>query len=416
MSNYTVRFRNTASHPSQHKFINSEAKRKIIRAGRRGGKTTGVAQLALKYFLAGLRPIYATPTQDQIDAFWFEITRALAGPIEAGVYYKNETRHLVELPGTKQRIRAKTAWNADTLRGDYADLLILDEFQLMHESTWQEVGAPMLADNNGDAVFIYTPPSRRSRSATKADDPRHASKMYKRAEADDSGRWEAFYFTSLENPFISQEAISELSDDMTALSYRQEFLAIDEDEMPGALWNRKLIDDTRIPIAQRPEMTRIVIAVDPPGGATECGIVACGRDKMRHGYALEDGSLKGSPAVWGQKVVDLYDAWEADAIVAETNYGGDMVKNVIDGVRPGLPFKKVHASRGKLVRAEPVAARFENGLGHIVGQMAELEDELVSYDPEISTKSPNRLDAMVWGFFDLVISSRTSRNLKVKGL
>jgi len=165
-------------HASQQGFIDSNAKRKVIRAGRRSGKTVGIAIKATKEFLAGRRILYAAPTQEQVDRFWEEVKRALADPIEANVYYKNETRHLIEIPGTEQRIRAKTAWNADTLRGDYADLLILDEWQLMDEDAWEFVGAPMLLDHNGDAVFIYTPPSLRSRSVTKARDPRHAAKLF----------------------------------------------------------------------------------------------------------------------------------------------------------------------------------------------------------------------------------------------
>ena len=139
-------------HSRQREFIESKAKRKIIRAGRRGGKTTGAAILAVRAFLDGRRILYGTPTQEQVERFWFECKRALQEPIEQNIYYKNETRHIIELPNTEQRIRAKTAWNADTLRGDYADLLILDEYQLMSEDTWGEVGAPMLLDTDGDLV------------------------------------------------------------------------------------------------------------------------------------------------------------------------------------------------------------------------------------------------------------------------
>jgi len=105
-------------HPKQLRFIDSQAKRKIIRAGRRGGKTVGVAILAAKAFLAGKRVLYATPTSDQIQRFWTEILRAFADPIKRGLLKKNETEHLLEVAGKEQRIRAKTAWNADTLRGD----------------------------------------------------------------------------------------------------------------------------------------------------------------------------------------------------------------------------------------------------------------------------------------------------------
>lgn len=100
-------------------------------------------------------------------------------PIRNKVLYKNESEKYIELPGTKQRIKAKTAWNADSLRGDYADELILDEFQLMNEDIWDLVGAPMLLDNNGNAVFIYTPPSLHSRSVSKANNKMHAAKFFR---------------------------------------------------------------------------------------------------------------------------------------------------------------------------------------------------------------------------------------------
>jgi hypothetical protein len=190
-------------HARQLAFIDSPAKRKVVRAGRRGGKTVGVAIYAVEQFLAGRRVLYGTPTQDQIDRFWEECKRALREPIDAGVFYKNETRHIIELAGTEQRIRAKTAWDADTLRGDYADVLILDEFQLMHEETWGVVGAPMLLDNDGDAVFVYTPPSLRTIQHSRASDPYHAAKLFQRAKQDTSGRWAAFHFSSHDNPHIS---------------------------------------------------------------------------------------------------------------------------------------------------------------------------------------------------------------------
>ena len=159
---YKVRLRRP--HASQEPFVESDCPRIILRAGRRGGKTTGIAIKACKAFLAGKRVLYATPTSEQIGRFWFEVTRSLEELIESGTVYKNETQHIIEFPGTEKRIRAKTAWNANTLRGDYADLLILDEWQLIDEEAWEIVGAPMLLDNNGDAVFIYTPPSLHSRS------------------------------------------------------------------------------------------------------------------------------------------------------------------------------------------------------------------------------------------------------------
>ena len=217
-------------HAKQQQFIDSTVKRKIIRAGRRGGKTVGIAILACMAFLQGKRVLYAAPTIEQVEAFWYEVKMTFVDATSAKVLYKNETEHVIEKANTQTRLKAKTAWNADTLRGDYADLLILDEFQLMAEDTWDVVGAPMLMDNDGDAVFIYTPPSLHSSGVSKARDPLHAPKMFRKAELDESGRWETFHFASSENPHISIDALSEITHDMSQLSYRQEILAEDVDE------------------------------------------------------------------------------------------------------------------------------------------------------------------------------------------
>ena len=192
-------------HPKQADFVDSEAKRIIIRAGRRGGKTVGVAIKALMAFLAGKRVLYAAPTSEQTDAFWFEITIALSEAISAGAYVLNKTERYIEKPGTKNRIRAKTAWDADSLRGDWADLLIFDEWQLSNEDAWEIVGAPMMMDHNGDAMFIYTPPSLRSAGVSKAHDPRHASKMFKKAVNDTTGLWQAFHTSPHTITHIYQE-------------------------------------------------------------------------------------------------------------------------------------------------------------------------------------------------------------------
>lgn len=401
---FQVKIKSTQGHPKQDLLVNAPAKRKVVRAGRRGGKTTGAAILALRKFLQGRRVLYATPTSDQLNRFWFEVKLALMDPIQGGVYYKNETDHVIERQGTNQRIRCKTAWNADTLRGDFADVLIFDEYQLMNEDAWKLVGAPMLLDNDGDAVFIYTPPSFNSRSVTKAQDPRHASKLYKRALADETNRWLAIHFTSHDNPHISETALSEISKDMTKLAYRQEIEAQDTDEVPGALWNRGVLDDTRVDKA--PELVRIVVALDPSATSTEvsdeCGIMAGGRDANDHGYLLFDKSKRDTPAGWARTAVALYNELRADRIVAEKNQGGEMVEFVIRTVDQNVSYKAVDATRGKLVRAEPIFALYEKGFIHHVGDFPEAEDELCTWVPGM--KSPNRLDALVWLFTDLMLN------------
>ena len=392
-------------HEKQKEFVETDKKRVMVRAGRRGGKTVGVAIRAAQKFLAGKRVLYAAPTIDQVDRFWTETCRIFQDPIDQKIFIKNSTRHILELPGTERRIRAKTAWNADTLRGDYADELILDEFQLMNEEVWGVVGAPMLADNNGDAAFIYTPPSLASRSVSKANDPQHAAKMFKRIKASCDPRWKLVHFSSHDNPHISSEALDELSNDMTALAYRMEIMAEDVDEAPGALWTRHTIESNRV--YRIPDQTeRIIIGVDPSETSTgdEAGIVAAALSSG-HGYILGDDSLQGSPLQWAQAAVAAYHRHHADMIVAESNAGGEMVSLTIATVDPNIRVKLVHSSRGKIVRADPVAAQYEHGLVHHVGAFPKLEDEMCLFVP--GGKSPNRLDAMVFALTELDLSHKS---------
>lgn len=414
-SRYTIRLRRP--HPRQREFIASRAKRKVIRAGRRGGKTVGVAQLAIRAFLEGKRVLYAVPTQEQVDRFWFEVKRALSEPLDAKVLYKNETEHVIEVPDTLQRIRAKTAWNADTLRGDYADLLILDEYQLMSEDAWEIVGAPMMLDHDGDAVFVYTPPSARSRGAVKARDKLHAAKLFKRARADTTGRWATFHFTSHDNPHLSKAALAEITQDMTALAIAQEIMAEDRDDAPGALWQREMLDKCRV--TRVPNLARIVVAIDPAVTSTaasdETGIVVAGVGPCNckgvtetHGFVLDDKSLTASPSGWATQAVAALRARNGDRIIGETNNGGEMIESTLRVVDAQVPYKAVHASRGKYARAEPIAAQYEQGRVHHVGVFGELEDQLCNWVPASGTESPDRLDALVWALTELMLADAPS--------
>ena len=415
-------------HEKQRAFIDSPAPRKVIRAGRRGGKTTGIAYYAVDRFLRGRRILYATPTQDQIDRFWYEVKLSLDEPIAAGVYYKNETKHIVELPGTEQRIRAKTAWDADSLRGDYADDLIFDEWQLTNEDAWEKVGAPMLLDNNGNATFIYTPPSPRSRSASKANDPRHAAKLFKRAQQDTTGRWAAFHFTSHDNPHISREALEEITLDMSRLAYDMEIMAVDLDYVPGALWTMDIVDRTRVNSA--PDLHRIVVGVDPAASTGTTGIIVAGVARVGeelHGYVIDDatGREGTQPGEWAGQAVAAYNRFHADLIIGEVNNGGDMVENTIRSVKGGdrINYKSIRASRGKFTRAEPIAALFDppealNRIPrcHLVGSYPDLEEQLVSWVP--GDNSPDRLDAMVWALTELMLGESNEgamRQARVRG-
>lgn len=173
----------------------------------------------------------------------------------------------------------------------------------------------------------------------------------------------------------------------------------DDDEK--ALWKTELLDATRMSKSDIPELKKIVVAIDPAGTSNSSsdatGIIVVGQDYSDHGWVLEDCTGKYKPNEWAKKAIALWERWQADCIVGEVNYGGDMVENTIHSIDKGVPFKQVRATRGKALRADPIVALYEQGIIHHVGVLAALEDEMVTWTPE-SDWSPNRIDAMVWGF------------------
>lgn len=186
---------------------------------------------------------------------------------------------------------------------------------------------------------------------------------------------------------------------------RQELKGEVLEDTPGALWRRDNIDANRV--TAFPDLVRVVVGIDPAmtanEGSDETGVIvgAVGRDG--HGYVLDDVSLIASPPEWARQAVAAYHRHRADRMIAETNNGGDMVEHTIRMVEPSISFKQVRASRGKAVRAEPVAALYEQGRVHHVGTFSELEDQLCGWTID-SDDSPDRLDALVWVMTELMVT------------
>lgn len=193
---------------------------------------------------------------------------------------------------------------------------------------------------------------------------------------------------------------------------RQELLGEILEDVPGALWNMDMIDNSRLKEAPE-DLERVIISVDPAAsseeGSDENGIVAVGlardSDGYARGYVLADRSLRGTPEEWASTAVKLYREFSADRIVAEKNNGGEMVSSVIRAVDRSIPVTLVHASRGKYVRAEPISALYEQGRIHHVGRYDKLEDQMCQFSVDnlrdANTGSPDRVDALVWGLSEL---------------
>lgn len=185
---------------------------------------------------------------------------------------------------------------------------------------------------------------------------------------------------------------------------RQELYGELLDSVEGALWTRDWIEETRITQDKLPPLYRIIVAIDPAvtsgEESDETGIITAGATTDGHFYVLADDTLRATPNVWGKRAVEAFREWKADRIVAETNNGGDMVIMVIQSVDPNAPVTKVHATRGKRLRAEPISALYEQKRVHHVGAFPQLEDQMVMWTPE-SSGSPDRLDALVWALSEL---------------
>ena len=188
---------------------------------------------------------------------------------------------------------------------------------------------------------------------------------------------------------------------------RQELYAEILDDSPGALWKRDNLDEhRRTALPGKPK--RIVVAIDPAvtsaAGSDETGIIVAAIGQDGHGYVLDDLSGKFSPSDWARRAIAAYHHYEADRIVAEVNNGGDMVELTLRTHEPNIPFTAVHASKSKQARAEPIAALYEQGRCHHVGLFPALEDQQCTWDPMLGDRSPDRIDAMVWAFTNLMLS------------
>jgi phage terminase large subunit-like protein len=203
---------------------------------------------------------------------------------------------------------------------------------------------------------------------------------------------------------------------------RQELNAEMLEDIPGALWQREWIDSTRITNSTPDEVAkrcvRIVVSIDPAITSGEdsdlTGIIAGGIDEVGHGYVLADETCRETPNVWAARAIALLKRFRGDLIVGETNNGGDMIESTLRNVDENVPYRKITASRGKYVRAEPIAAIYEQHRIHHVGTFDDLEDECCMFTVDnVAQNSPNRVDATVWCMSELFDSPMTFGALSV---
>lgn len=370
----------------QADFVDDPRRFGAFIAGVGAGKTLGGAAKALLQHLQhpGLGLVVA-PTYSMLrDATWRTALDVWA-PLRPQVY-RAEMRIALR---SHAEVLFRSADNPDRLRGPNCGWAWIDEAALCDPETWPIVlGRLREAGHLGRAWVTSTP---RGRNWVHSVFVQHATADTALYRAPTGG-----------NPFVEAAFVQALSSQYTARLARQELAGEFLEDVEGALWTWAMLEGRR----PAPELQRVVVGVDPAAtsGAEsdETGIIIAGRGVDGHGYVLADRSGRLSPDGWARRVCQAVDDFAADRVVVEVNNGGEMVTRTLRTVRPRLPITAVHASRGKLTRAEPVAALYEQGRVHHCQAFGELEDQLTSWTP-ISGTSPDRLDACVYAITSLLV-------------
>lgn len=397
LNEYKIQLRRP--HAGQRQVIATEGRFNVLACGRRFGKTEYGKERAYRKMFEGKPVAWFSPTYRMMAEVWRGVKRKLA-PITVD---SNASEHRLEIIGGGS-LEMWSLENYDAVRGRKYALAIVDEAAAVKQlkDAWQAAIRSTLVDMRGGAYFLSTP---------RGDN--FFKELFDLGQSDNQ-EWASWQMPTATNPFINAEEIEAMRVEMSSRLYEQEIMARFIADLEGALWTRLLLDENRV--TDIPDyFQRIVVSIDPGINADsqgETGIVVTGLDYDAHCYILEDCTTRGTPEGWARQAISAYERWQADRIIVERNQGGDMVAATLRTVDPTVPITEVHASRGKVTRAEPVVALYEQGLVHHVGFFPALENQLCGWVP--GDPSPDRLDAMVWGVWALKLSDDLKKVAQVR--
>ena len=360
-------------HPLQRAIVDSPAKRKVVCAGRRSGKTTLAAYMAVTWLLNGKRVLLSSTSQDQADVFWEYVTDWLAPLLGTPYLYKHEVKRLLRL-GAGQ-IWVKTGRNPDALRGGMADLLVLDECAYLDANAWRKVGAPMLADTDGTAVFISTPARRN-----------WFFELYQQAQQSSDGRWQAWHFTTLANPYLAPDALAALTADMTQDDYAQE---IEAQFLEGAGSVFRYVNERCTAQRAEPYFGNFVFGLDWAQARDYTVIAALDADAR---VMVDMERFNGVDwALQRGRVAAMCEKWRPRAIVAESNSVGG--PNIEALQREGLPvvaFETTAVTKPPLI--ESLVLAFDRGEITALDD-AVLKGELMAYERRVTPTGRSQYSA-----------------------
>lgn len=360
-------------YPLQREIMDSPARRKVICAGRRGGKTILAAYMAVDTLMRGKRVLLSSTSQDQADVFWEYIVDWLAPLLTTGHLYKNEVKRIVKLG--QGQIQVKTGRNPDALRGGMADLLVLDECAYLDPDAWRKVGAPMLTDNDGTAVFISTPARRN-----------WFFELYQQAAADETVRWQAWHFTTHANPHLPETALEALVADMTEADYQQE---IEARFLEGQGSVFRYVDERCTAQRAAHYPGRFVAGLDWAQAHDYTAIVVIDADKR---VVVDMDRFNGIDwSLQRGRVRAMFDKWRLSEIVAESNsIGGPNVEAL---QREGLPvraFETTAVSKPPLI--ESLVLAFDRGEIVALNDPV-LKGELMAYERTVTATGRSQYSA-----------------------
>lgn len=372
------------------------------KGGRASGKSHFFAEMVIERMIEepDTKIICIREVQKSLEFSSKQLLQDKIQSLGVGHYFEVQKSRIVSLLGDGviifQGMQDHTAESVKSLEG--FDIAWVEEAQSLSARSL-ELLDPTLRKEGSEIWCSWNP--------NREDDP--VEQVFK-----DNDNAVLVHVNYMENPFVT-EATREMADRIRAQNlskYNHIWLGDYIKDVEGALWTQHLIDATRVDPSQvdvENDFSRIVVAIDPAvtGNATsdETGIIVAGRASGQKEYfVLEDASLRGSPDQWISKAIAKYHQYKADRIIAEVNNGGDLVENLLKNKDKSVSYRSVRATRGKMLRAEPIAALYEDQKVFHVGRFPELEEQMVFYNGTGKT-SPDRLDALVWAITELTLSS-----------
>jgi len=363
----------------------------LILAGRGFGKTRTGAETVRKWVKTNAYVNLIGATSDDAKSIMIEGESGILEicPRDERPIYKKQDRALYWPNGAKSLIFS--ADEPDRLRGKQHMKVWADELcAWRYPAAWDQMAFGLRLGTYPQSVITTTPRATKQLKEIMAD--KSTTLTYGTTYDNRGNLAQAFY-----DKIIKKYENTRLG--------RQELMAEILDEVPGALWNRTQIEKLRLPaLPKGVRLVRVVVAVDPAIStnehSNETGIIVAAKGDNDHYYVMGDRSGIHTPEEWAREAVAQYDTHKADRVVGESNQGGDMVERTLRVIRQSLPITLVHASRGKVTRAEPVAALYEQGRVHHIGCFPQLEDQMCQFTPDFDRNkmgySPDRIDALVW--------------------